>query len=86
MNRFMQWYKRISRYSTIFLAIATLSVGAYFWLTQPKIYFESYCQEPAEVIFQQRYPDSNACDIAIFDYLSRPENVCIKAGCRRVVE
>ena len=86
MNRFIKGYKRISRYSTIVLAVATFATGAYVWTTRTKIYYESYCKEPTELVFEQRYENSNECDTAVFNYLSEPENSCVKAGCRRVIE
>jgi len=84
MKPLTRWYRKISRYSTPILAVVAFALSAYVWLNRPQVYFESYCEAPADIDFKQRYDSSYECDRAVIEYLQQPQQACIKAGCRRI--
>lgn len=86
MNPIAKWYAKFSRYSTLVLGAITIILGAYVWFNRTQVYYQTYCEQPENVEFQQRYSNYYDCDTAVIEYLKQQGAQCLKAGCRRIEE
>ncbi len=86
MGKIVRGYRKISGYSTLVLLTLTIGLGLYTWFTRSQVYYERYCEEPAESDVSVLYKNSYECDQSLIQNRLQSERNCKIMGCRRVVK